>query len=196
MRARRIGRAREAGFTLLELLLALMILSLGAALAFPRISDAYQGIRVDRLTKDAARLVHEAGRSARLGGAPMLLNWSREQHSLIIARADRSIDVAVRLATPRNPWLEPDPTPAEIARLLGWDAPGAPLPGAVEDHGKPTARLAIDRDIEVQAIGLPLLIDEDGRSGGARILFQKDGRTVSDLAVSSDGSTDSPWAKD
>lgn len=179
----RRGRTREAGFTLLELLLALMILSLGAALAFPRISDAYRGLRTERLKQDVGKLVHEARRLARLEGTPVLLDWRPEQHSLILTRADRAVDEAVRIANPRNPWCEPDPRPAEIARLLGWDVSGGQKLVGPRGARKPIARLMVARGIEVHAPGFPILIDVRGHGGEARVRFLENGRTIAGLVV-------------
>ncbi len=71
---------RDAGFTFLELLLVLLLLSVCAAMALPRLTGVQAEMLRDRQKRAIARLVRHAEHQARLTGQVCVLHWEETDH--------------------------------------------------------------------------------------------------------------------
>ncbi len=79
------------GFTFLEVLLVLLMLSMCATLVLPHLSGVFQHARQKREQEAISRLVKHAERHARFSGQSCYLNWLEQEHRFEIALEERSV---------------------------------------------------------------------------------------------------------
>jgi prepilin-type N-terminal cleavage/methylation domain-containing protein len=188
-------RNPRGGFTFLELLLVLLLLGIAAAVAFPRLTGVYGGMKTDRERAALLRLVTHGERQARLRGEALSLAWDYREHSFVLRPFDEERDgfnlaspIAAEPVEPRVGaesfllWLGSDPA---LLREFGAGDAREPRPtGAWDsDHPDLVASLRIDPGTEVEGRGLPLRFDPRGDTSGAVITLLNDAGGIDELTI-------------
>ncbi len=189
------SRGRASGFTFLELLLVLLLLGIAAAMAFPRLTGVYGGMKAERERSALLRLAEHGRRQARLGGEALSLAWDEREHRFLLRRYDDERDgFGLADAAPASAeqvidaeswlvWLEND---AGLLREFG--APGEmDLSMRAEgdpENGSILAELRIDRATSIDARGLPLRFEVAGGSTGASISLHGEMGDREELVIS------------
>lgn len=167
----------EPGFTLLEVLLVVVILSVVAATALPRFSGAFAGVSWDRQRDSIGRFITHAHQLARLKGRPLILECDHEGTCLTLyrtfewaARSDAILESGI--------WA-PGPTGSEFMEFLTATDPtvGAAFAGArgPRDGSLPwwaearIAKLNLRNGFQLQGRGFPLTIAADAISADATL---------------------------
>jgi prepilin-type N-terminal cleavage/methylation domain-containing protein len=195
----------QDGFTFLELLLALILLSICAAMAYPRLSGTYGKLRHERQKQAIEKLVHHAERRARLSGGEFLLSWSGEDRSFMLHRR-KEAPVAFVAASERGSLWGDEPVsareflafafdnPALPAHLGGgsrglsgtagraWDPTLGPAPASEGGDGL-VERLRVAEDLEVHTVGFPVLFWPSGWTSGGFVLVSRGGRGVEEFVI-------------
>jgi prepilin-type N-terminal cleavage/methylation domain-containing protein len=199
-------RNPRGGFTFLELLLVLLLLGIAAAVAFPRLTGVYGGMKTDRERAALLRLVTHGERQARLRGEALSLAWDYQDHSFVLRPFDEERDgfsLSLPAAEPGEPrvgaesfllWLGSDPA---LLREFGAGEARAARPRSAWDSDNPDliASLRIDPGTEVEGWGLPLRFDPRGDTSGAVITLLNDAGGSDELTIATLGGKPE-WGED
>ena len=82
----------ERGFTLLELIVVMSLISLSVGFVLPQIYSAFSGGELRAAVRRFAGLVAETGQEARLRRTAFVLRYDREQRSFIASSADEAAE--------------------------------------------------------------------------------------------------------
>lgn len=198
----RTGRSPR-GFTLLELLLVLVVLSLFAAMAIPRLSGAVDQLGWDKQKRQILDFLRHCERLARIEGEPLVLIWNGERHALLLYQfqAVQSPALATGMAWQESSGHLRDGVSAEdflefVERL---DAEGVMsssrfIDAAVEEPVSVRQakfrwmeglieKLPVDTQLDVDVRGLPLVFHPTGIEGKGEIRLQRDDGDESRLAI-------------
>jgi prepilin-type N-terminal cleavage/methylation domain-containing protein len=198
----RRGASWRRGFTFLELLLVLVLLSICAAMAYPRLSGSYGRMRYEKTKRAVEQLVQHAERQARLTGTRLLLSWDEEKRALLLTEADDVVPAAAMYAG-AGPADEEPVSAKDFAafaqdlqsRSGGNDAEraaaglrdGTSRALGYSDRGRSGDRLfssvIIAEDISLHAVGLPVRFDPAGASSDASLLLSRPGGATEEFVI-------------
>jgi prepilin-type N-terminal cleavage/methylation domain-containing protein len=185
----RIGKRSDSGFTLLELLLVLVVLSLLAAMAFPRFSGALSQLSWEKQKDGILDFLYHCERLARIKGEALVLSWDEEQHSFLLyhawassplqralppalSDAERSIDTGSFLEFARQV--------TESVEGIALDAgpqdrtsSGAARPPGFEWMQGLVERLPLDSSYTVGTMDFPLVFRTNGEATKGELLLER-----------------------
>jgi general secretion pathway protein H len=85
-----LSKCSEQGFTLIELIVVMVLISLTAAFAVPQISSALFGDDLNASVRRFVGLIAETGQEARLRRIAIALRYDRERHLFTVTSAEIS----------------------------------------------------------------------------------------------------------
>jgi prepilin-type N-terminal cleavage/methylation domain-containing protein len=188
------------GFTFLEMLLVLMILSICAGMAYPRLSGVYAQTRFEHQKNAIAGLVRHGERTSRLLGAPLVLTWDEATRRLSLV-SPRPWSHLLSSA-PLRDGPQGERVPAAAFLSFAFDSPvvGAVIKQRISDskgefagtdlpNGPGLAasswravnsmddvlvdEIRLEPGVDLHPSGLPLLITPDGRTSSASLVLSK-----------------------
>jgi len=110
------------GFTLLEILLVLLVISIAAFAVIPTVVESMNGSSVRQAMRDMVSLHHYARSRAILDQRPMLILYDQDTQVLEL------LQLPPRVQTSTADWLEPPMQPSDPLTLPGDEEAGAIVP--------------------------------------------------------------------
>ena len=197
-RAKVIIKCQE-GFTFLELLIVLLIVSACAAITLPRLSGAYSMMRIDRQKNAIEELVRHATRCSQLTGHPYSLSWDeskrtfelkREAHETSRGHRGLTSDVNARYFTEFV--LNITDTSPYAGRVSGSGATPQTMSSVLtidyRDNNDLTARLPLAGTVDISVLNFPVRFTSSGLTSVGSILISSGGRSMEEFVIHRVGS--------
>jgi hypothetical protein len=179
-----------------------MILSVCAAMAYPRLSGVYGQARYERLRRAISGLILRGERESRLRGVPLVVTWEEGTHRLALmlprpwspltAATSRAVgqagdeakaDAFLRFAFDNQ--VVDAVLAKRIARsngeLMGIEPPialrrvPAGWSGSEKLEDLLLDEVRLEPDVELRPRGMPVLLTPDGRTSGASLVLTRGG---------------------